>query len=167
MLSLEHRTCTETMDTPPGPSDAVHMEIEALMNSDEEESLAKSLGHAKEQNDEEMDWQEDEIDALPSTIPMEEEEVPQQFGGGGNFRFVLEPLVEHRSTTMGVREGILRTCSEQQWRFNINTALAQGLSDTVEIPTSTIPTSTIQIACTCVFTHHAGLVTNGSQLATG
>ena len=148
------------MDTPPGPSDAVHMEIEAVVNSDEEESL----GHSKQQNDEEMDWQEDEIDALLSTIPMEEEEVPQQFGGGGNFRFVLEPIVEHRSTTMGVREGILRTCSEQQWLFNINTALAQGLSDTVEIPTSriatsTIPTSTIQIACTCVFTHHAGLDT--------
>ena len=60
------------------------------------------------------------------------EEAPAQVGGGGHFRFVLDPVIERRSSVVGVREQIFRTRLEQQVLLdsrcqNINNAVAQGL----------------------------------------
>ena len=65
------------------------------------------------------------------------EEVPAQVGGGEQFRFVLDPIIERRSAVMGVREHIFRTWLEQQGRLdsrrqNISFALAQGLHGAIE-----------------------------------
>ena len=112
-----------------------------LMDSDEDELLVQALDerllevpmdneslHLTEHMQRLLD--DREVFARQNT-PSFFEEVPAQVGGGEHFRFVLDPINEHRSAVTGVCERIFRTRLEQgrldSWRQNKNHALAQGL----------------------------------------
>ena len=120
-----------------------------LMESDEDELLVQALDEVEQwlavpMDDENLHLTEhrqrlhDDREAFArQNTPSFFEEAPAQVGGGGYFRFVLDPIMERRSAAMGVRERIFRTRLEQQGRLdsrrqNINHALAQGLRGAIE-----------------------------------
>ena len=119
------------------------------MESDEDELLVQALDEVERwlavpMDDESLHVTEhrqklhDDREAFArQNTPSFFEEALAQVGGGGHFRFVLDPIMERRSAVMGVRERIFRTRLEQQGRLdsrrqNMNHALAQGLRGAIE-----------------------------------
>ena len=108
-----------------------------LMDSDKDEQIVQPLEEVERLltvpiDDESLQLTEhrqrlhDDCDAFArQNTPSFFEEAPTQVGGGGHFRFVLDPIIERRSAIMGV-------CEQQQGRLdsqrqNINNAVSQGL----------------------------------------
>ena len=98
-----------------------------LMESDDDELLVQALNEVERQlavpmDDEHLTVTEhrqrlhDDREAFARQNTPFFEEAPAQRGGGGHFRFVLDPIVERRSAVVGVRERIFRTRLEQQHR---------------------------------------------------
>ena len=110
----------------PGPSGLSLEEQRAVLREDEDELLVQALDEVEQWLAVPMDHEHlhvtehrqrlhDDREAFArQNTPSFFEEAPAQVGGGGHFRFVLDPIMERRSAVMGVRERIFRTRLEQQ-----------------------------------------------------